>query len=76
MLYIQKKFRGKVKFYLYSFRANAEFTVSVVIDGDTFKVKNGWKWDNKTGDTVYLICYNITPKMKENMKKQKNDCQT
>jgi len=19
-------------------------------DGDTFKVKNGWKWDNKTGD--------------------------
>jgi hypothetical protein len=30
----------------------AEFTVSEVIDGDTFKVKNGWKWDNKTGDTV------------------------
>jgi len=40
----------------------AEFTASEVIpacrslgagrDGDTFKVKNGWKWDNKTGDTV------------------------
>ncbi len=30
----------------------AEFTVSEVIDGDTFKVKNEWKWDNKTGDTV------------------------
>ena len=30
----------------------AEFTVSEVVDGDTFKVKNGWKWDNKTGDTV------------------------
>jgi hypothetical protein len=23
----------------------AEFTVSEVIDGDTFKVKEGWKWD-------------------------------
>jgi len=27
-----------------------EFTVSEIVDGDTFKVKNGWKWDNKTGD--------------------------
>ena len=38
----------------------AEFTVSGAIlgcrslgtgrGGDTFKAKNGWKWDNKTGD--------------------------
>ena len=30
----------------------AEFTVSEVIDGDTFKVKNGWKWGDKTGESV------------------------
>ena len=32
----------------------AEFTVSEVIDGDTFKVKNGWKWDNKTRPTSWV----------------------
>jgi len=42
----------------------AEFTVSEVIDGDTFKVKNGWKWDNKTGDTVRPTGYN-TPEENE-----------
>lgn len=30
----------------------AEFTVSEIIDGNTFEVKNGWKWEDKTGDTV------------------------
>jgi len=40
----------------------AEFTVSEVIDGDTFKVKNGWKWDNKTGDTVRASGYNTPEK--------------
>ena len=29
-----------------------EFKVSEVIDGDTFKVELGWKWDDKTGDVV------------------------
>ena len=42
----------------------AEFTVCEVIDGDTFKVKNGWKWDNKTGDTVRPTGYN-TPEENE-----------
>jgi len=42
----------------------AEFTVSEVIDGDTFKVKNGWKWENKTGDTVRATGYN-TPEENE-----------
>ncbi len=42
----------------------AEFTVSEVIDGDTFKVKNGWKWENKTGDTVRPTGYN-TPEENE-----------
>jgi len=40
------------------------FTVSEVIDGDTFKVQNGWKWDNKTGDTVRPTGYN-TPEENE-----------
>ena len=36
----------------------AEFTVSEVIDGDTFKVKNGWEWDNKKGDIIRPTGYN------------------
>ncbi len=34
------------------------FKVSKVIDGDAFKVQNGWKWDNKTGDTARPTGYN------------------
>ena len=30
----------------------AEFQVATVIDGDTFTVTPGWKWGNKSGDTV------------------------
>lgn len=30
----------------------SEFIVSEIIDGDTFKVKNGWEWNKKKGDTV------------------------
>lgn len=33
----------------------SEFRVGEVIDGDTFKVQNGWKWDSKTGYTVRPI---------------------
>jgi len=30
----------------------SEFTVIAVIDGDTFTVKGGWKWNDETGDDV------------------------
>jgi len=40
----------------------AEFIVSEIVDGDTFKVKNGWKWDEKTGDTVRPTGYNTPEK--------------
>jgi len=30
----------------------AQFTVSTVIDGDTFEVASGWKWDGQTGSRV------------------------
>jgi len=36
----------------------AEFTVTEVIDGDTFRVKPPWKWKNKTGDIVRPTGYN------------------
>lgn len=42
----------------------AEFIVSEVIDGDTFKVKNGWEWNEKKGDTVRSTGYN-TPERGE-----------
>lgn len=42
----------------------AEFTVSEVIDGDTFKVKEEWKWGEKRGDTVRATGYN-TPERGE-----------
>ena len=40
----------------------ADFTVSEVIDGDTFKVKNGWEWDEKKGDTVRPTGYDTPEK--------------
>ena len=42
----------------------SEFKVSEVIDGDTFKVANGWKWNNNTGDTVRPTGYD-TPEKNE-----------
>lgn len=42
----------------------AEFIVSEAIDGDTFKVKNGWKWNEKRGDAVRPTGYN-TPERGE-----------
>lgn len=30
----------------------AQFRVSAVIDGDTFEVANGWKWNGQTGSRV------------------------
>lgn len=30
----------------------ASFTVSKIIDGDTFVVSPGWKWNGETGDRV------------------------
>lgn len=38
----------------------AEFTVSEVIDRDTFMVKEGWKWNQRTGDAVRPTGYNTT----------------
>jgi len=40
----------------------SEFIVSEVIDGDTFKVKNGWRWNNKVGDIVRPTGYNTPEK--------------
>ncbi|MCF7879077.1 MAG: thermonuclease family protein [Candidatus Omnitrophica bacterium] len=42
----------------------AEFTVSEVVDGDTFKVKSGWKWNEKKGNFVRPTGYN-TPERGE-----------
>ena len=39
-----------------------DFTVNEVIDGDTFKVKNGWKWNEKKGDTVRPTGYDTPEK--------------
>ena len=40
----------------------ADFTVCEVVDGDTFKVKNGWKWSEKKGDTVRPTGYDTPEK--------------
>jgi len=40
----------------------SEFIVSEVVDGDTFKVKNGWRWNNKVGDIVRPTGYNTPEK--------------
>ncbi len=36
----------------------SEFVVSEVTDGDTFKVRGGWSWNNKTGEKVRPTGYN------------------
>ena len=36
----------------------AKFTVSEIIDGDTFSVRNGWQWSGKSGDRVRPTGYN------------------
>jgi len=41
-----------------------EFTVSEIVDGDTFRVKNGWEWDGKKGDTVRPTGYNTPERWK------------
>jgi len=38
------------------------FEVSEIVDGDTFKVKNGWEWNEKKGDTVRPTGYNTPEK--------------
>ncbi|MFQ5641714.1 MAG: thermonuclease family protein [bacterium] len=40
----------------------ADFTVSEIVDGDTFKVKNGWKWNEQKGDTVRPTGYDTPEK--------------
>jgi endonuclease YncB( thermonuclease family) len=35
----------------------AKFTVSQIIDGDTFSVRGGWKWNGNTGERVRPIGY-------------------
>lgn len=42
----------------------SDFKVKEVVDGDTFSVVNGWKWDGKTGDFVRPLGYN-TPEQGE-----------
>ncbi len=41
---------------------NNVFTVIEVIDGDTFKVRPPWSWNNTSGDTVRPVGYN-TPEV-------------
>lgn len=36
-----------------------EFTVSEVVDGDTFRVKGGWKWDSKIRRKVFCISLDV-----------------
>lgn len=49
----------------------SEFIVSEVIDGHTFKVKNGWKWNDKRGDTIWDSGYNTPEKEEERYEGEK-----
>ena len=49
----------------------ADFIVSEIVDGDTFKVKNGWKWDEKKGDTVRPTGYDTPEKGEPGYEKAK-----
>ena len=43
---------------------NIRFKVTEIIDGDTFKVSPGWKWNNERGDIIRPSGYN-TPEQGE-----------
>jgi micrococcal nuclease len=43
----------------------ALFTVVEVIDGDTFKVRGGWRWRGQTGDLVRPTGYDTPEKGEE-----------
>ncbi len=49
-----------------------DFTVNEVIDGDTFRVKNGWKWEGKFGDLVRPTGYNTPEKGEPGYQEAKN----
>jgi len=38
----------------------ALFTVSSIIDGDTFEVRGGWKWNGETGTRVRPTGYDAS----------------
>ncbi len=50
----------------------ADFTVSAVVDGDIFEVKNGWEWKEKRKkvDTVRPTGYNTPEEASPDTKKQ------
>ena len=48
------------------------FSVREVIDGDTFRVRNGWKWKGQTGDLVRPTGYNAPEKGKPGYQKAKD----
>lgn len=47
-----------------SINFNIRFKVTEIIDGDTFKVSPGWKWNNEKGNTIRPAGYD-TPEQGE-----------
>jgi len=45
-----------------------EFTASGVTDGDTFMIEEGWRWSQRSGDTLRAAGHN-TPKRKSQGRK-------
>lgn len=48
-----------------------EFTVSKIIDGDTFEVEQGWKWHDKQGDTIRPTGYDTPERRKPSYQEAK-----
>ena len=49
----------------------SEYTVNKVVDGDTFKVVDGWTWKQKAGDTIRPHGYNTPERGKAGYKETK-----
>lgn len=50
----------------------AYFSVKEVVDGDTFRVVGGWKWDGKHGEYVRPLGYNTPEQGRPGYQEAKN----
>lgn len=49
-----------------------KFTVTEIIDGDTFKVTPNWKWNDESGDTIRPLGYDTPEKGESDYQKAKD----
>ena len=73
ILYLMtKKTTAKKKQLKYkSVNSKTPFKVIKIVDGDTFKISPGWKWDNEKGNIIRPVGYDTPEKGEPGFQKAK-----